>query len=314
MPSPIRVFQLDEFLRLQIPVRKAIADPLIHEQSIVMIHSWRGVGKSLLAMSLAYHIAAGEDFLGWTIERPRPVLYVDGELPAKTVQDRFQVIHRSNPGRDRFNHANLRILTPDFVDGPMPNLATEDGQALFDRSVVDAEVIIIDSITTLAAGGGDGENSAESWLLPQAWALRHRKQGRAIVFLHHDGKGGKQRGSSKREDVMDTVVKLAHPSDYRMEEGARFELRYEKTRNFTGHGSPPQDLVVQAQETSGLRIKWAVTALDTSNYDKVVELANTGMKQADIARELGIDRSNVSRHHKRGVIDGKIAPRKKGES
>src|SRR5262245_25234391 len=68
----------------------------------------------------------------------------------------------------------------------------------------------------------------------QSWVLRHRRAGRAVVLLHHAGKGGAQRGTSRREDVLDTVISLRRPADYSPDQGARFEVYFEKTRGFYG--------------------------------------------------------------------------------
>ncbi|HSC94043.1 MAG TPA: hypothetical protein VLC73_03680 [Burkholderiales bacterium] len=47
---------------------------------------------------------------------------------------------------------------------------------------------------------------------------------RAVLFIRHSGKSGMQRGSSRREDLLDVVIKLDHPSDYIAENGAQFIL------------------------------------------------------------------------------------------
>ena len=76
--------------------------------------------------------------------------------------------------------------------------------------------------------------------LPKATGLlRNRHAGRAVILLHHAGKGGAQRGTSRREDVLDTVISLRRPSDYCPEEGARFELYFEKCRGFYGDEAQP---------------------------------------------------------------------------
>jgi hypothetical protein len=58
------------------------------------------------------------------------------------------------------------------------------------------------------------ENEGESWVPMATWALARRREGRSVVFVHHAGKSGQQRGSSRREDLLDTVICLKHPSDY----------------------------------------------------------------------------------------------------
>ena len=52
------------------------------------------------------------------------------------------------------------------------------------------------------------ENDADSWVPVQAWALAQRRAGRSVLFVHHAGKSGLQRGTSRKEDVLDTVIAL----------------------------------------------------------------------------------------------------------
>jgi hypothetical protein len=64
------------------------------------------------------------------------------------------------------------------------------------------------------------------------WWCFHRRHLRA-------GKGGQQRGTSRREDVLDTSISLRRPADYSPAEGARFEVHYEKHRGFYGADAEP---------------------------------------------------------------------------
>ena len=68
---------------------------------------------------------------------------------------------------------------------------------------------------------------------------RPAAEGRAVLFVHHAGKGGPQRGTSRKEDVLDSVIALRRPEDYKASEGARFEVHFEKTRGFTGPDAEP---------------------------------------------------------------------------
>ena len=61
-------------------------------------------------------------------------------------------------------------------------------------------------------------------------------------MLHHSGKNGSSRGSSRRHDVLDTVIKLERPFNYTQQEGAKFELHFEKTRSFAGESAEPVGL------------------------------------------------------------------------
>src|SRR5207247_1434784 len=95
------------------------------------------------------------------------------------------------------------------------------------------DLLILDNISTLCRTGT--ENEAESWAPVQGWLLRLRREGISVILIGHDGKGGTQRGTSKKEDVLDVVIQLKQPSDYQVEQGARFEVRIEKSRGFCGN-------------------------------------------------------------------------------
>ncbi len=51
-------------------------------------------------------------------------------------------------------------------------------------------------------------------------------------------------------------------------------------------------------------MSWSTHSIEQTALDKVVTLFNDGVKQNDIAEEIGIDKSNVSRHIKRGRETG----------
>jgi hypothetical protein len=48
-----------------------------------------------------------------------------------------------------------------------------------------------------------------------------------------------ERGTSRRDDALDTVIALRRPADYSPEEGARFEVHIEKARTLAGEGAIP---------------------------------------------------------------------------
>jgi putative DNA primase/helicase len=60
-----------------------------------------------------------------------------------------------------------------------------------------------------------------------------------VLLVHHAGVNGRQRGTSRREDALDTVIALRRPADYSPEEGARFQIHVEKARTLAGEGALP---------------------------------------------------------------------------
>lgn len=302
--SGLRVLNLTELLTHEFPEREAILAPWLLTQSLTMVYAWRGVGKTHFAAGVAYAVATGGAFLKWRAPQARRVLYLDGEMPGPAIQARFRAMVEADE-RD-FDPANLLTLTPDAQDGALPDLATREGQdaiaALAESHGV--ELIVVDNISTLCRDGG-AENEAESWRGPQAWALRMRRAGKSVLFVHHTGKNGAQRGSSKREDTLDVSIELKHPADYRPEEGARFEVHFVKYRN-SGAADDAKALEARLEADGAGRVVWTWRTVDDSTFDRVVGLSNEGLKPSEIASELGINKSTVSRHLKRARAEGLI--------
>ena len=194
----------------------------------------------------------------------------------------------------------------------MPDLATPEGREAVDQLVGEGtRLIIIDSLSTFIRTGD--ENAAESWIDVQDWALRHRADGRAILFVHHSGKGGQQRGTSKREDVLDTVINLKRSSGYRPEEGAAFEVHFEKARRIYGDDVAPFEAHLTHDENG--QMKWVRQSLSDSKIDRVVKLLEDGKTQKEIADELGLSEARISQIVKKARERGLIKDAKsKGKS
>jgi predicted ATP-dependent serine protease len=256
------------------------------EQGLAMIHAERGIGKTYVALEIAYAVATGGKFLHWEAKRSRGVLLLDGEMPAITLKERLQRIVSSNGGA--LPIAPFAIITPDFQEYGMPDLATEEDQTEIQQYITnEIELVIVDNISSLVRSGE--ENKAEDWLPVQAWALKLRANGKSVLFIHHSGKKGIQRGTSRREDVLDTVICLKRPANYSPADGARFIVCFEKNRGIFGKDTES----FEAHLKDG---QWTTKAVVSRTFDKVQALAKEGLKQADIARKLGINPSTVSRH------------------
>ena len=181
-----------------------------------MIYSPRGVGKTLLGLSAGYAAASSGSLFGWLRRDPA----ASCTLTARCLRQRCNTGWRSVAGfKCEASPDFFRMLCADVTERGLPDLATVEGQRIF-GVVGDAELVILDNISTLCRSGK--ENEAEGWQVVQDRALAHRRAGRSLLFAHHAGKGGNQRGTSKREDVLDSVIALRRPHDYRPDQGARF--------------------------------------------------------------------------------------------
>jgi hypothetical protein len=280
-----------ELLAREIPDREMLLDPIIPSQSLVMLHAKRGIGKTFLALGIADAVATGHLFLRWQAEKPRPVLYVDGELPGRVLQDRFRLISGGS------SNENLRFISPDFQTSYLPDLATREGQVLIEQHLGGVKLLVIDNLSCLVRTGK--ENESEAWLPVQDWALSLRKQGISILFLHHDGKSGTQRGTSRREDVLDTVLALRNPSDYKSEDGLRVEIYFEKCRSLIGSAVKPFEVKLETLTGS---TEWTSRDVEDVKRIEVLRLREEGNSVRDIAEELGLSKSTVARWIKKGTV------------
>lgn len=299
----LRVVTLDEFLLMELPKQEMILSPFLPSQGLCLLYAKRGVGKTHVAIGIAYAVAVGGRFLKWRAPKPRKVLYIDGEMPAAAMQERLKRIALSEdlkpPAPDY-----LRLITPDLQDGPMPDLSTREGRAILMELVGDSELIIIDNLSSLFRSGI--ENEAESWQPVQDWALEMRRNGKTIIFVHHAAKGGQQRGTSKKEDTLDTVIVLKQPQDYRSDRGACFEVNFEKTRHFAGSDAAPFKVVLKEQP-DGLWV-WEVSehVEDGSEVITVAEAVNEGLTIQEVTQRTGLTKSQVetrkSKAKERGML------------
>jgi len=88
---------LGAFLKLEFPPTKELLGKMIVEKSIGMIAGPRGGGKSWNAMLLAYAVAAGKQMPPWGVGSGAPATYLDGEMRAAGVQERFRLLHARDP-------------------------------------------------------------------------------------------------------------------------------------------------------------------------------------------------------------------------
>ena len=286
--SKISTVGISAFLRMEFPPRKNLLDPWLPTQGICMVYGERGIGKTYVAIGIAIAVASGGRFLKWDASEPKGVLLVDGEMPAVVLQERLAETIAS---MDDEPIKPLNIITPDLQDLWMLNLSTTEGQAEIEPHLKNISLVIVDTISTLCGNGR--ENDAESWEPIQEWALKLRTMGISVLFMHHAGKGGLQRGTSKREDVLDTVIKLKHPTDYTPEDGAYFEVHFEKARGIYGDDVKPFEAKLTTGE--GSKKVWTMKDLEESLIERVAKLLNDEVPQKEIPEKLGKSKGYISK-------------------
>ncbi len=298
-----------DLVNTDLPKPEPLLAPWLCARWLAQVHAWRGTGKTHFSLGVAYAVATGGEFLRWKAPQARRVLFLDGEMPGISLQERIKAILAADDRDIELDGAFLRFITPDLLECSPPDLANADDQALLGAIVADLDhsLIVVDNISTLVRSGG-AENDAEAWIPVQCWALKMRREGRAVLFVHHSGKGGKQRGTSKREDVLDAVISLSRPEPYDPTEGARFIVEFEKARHIHGDDAKPFEACL-GTDPHGHHC-WTTADVEISTMERVVSLHRDGItKVHDIAEELGIHKSNVSRALRKARSQGLIVDR-----
>jgi hypothetical protein len=280
----VRFMSTKSLLQKTVTPREFLLDPILTTRAMAEIFSWRGVGKTYFALSLAGAIASGGSFLGWTAPRARKVLFVDGELDEYTLQQRVRQLGIGND--------NLTVLCCDAQVNPFPHLASPIAQRIIEDNLHGAELLILDNLSALAPA--TNEREAEEWIVIQGWMKElKRKYGTTTIFLHHAGHSGASRGTTRREDLLDVVIELRKPKEYKASENLRAELIFGKTRGKLSQHAEPLQIWLESDQ-NGL-LSWQWSKLEDLKEMQVMELREQGATQRAIEQATGIPKTTVLR-------------------
>jgi hypothetical protein len=255
--------------------------PLLSPGSLGMVHAGTGVGKTFFCFWLAAAASAGGSFLRWNADRRARVLYIDGEMGIPAMHRRLLQVYKFG-GWD-IPEKGLMLFSPDnFRSHCVADIGSKDGQAFYEESIALADLIFIDNLSTCARRLGN-ESEESAWARVQRWLISLRARKKAVVIVHHSGKSGAQLGTSAREHILDWTINLKRPADYDPSEGARFDVHFEKHRDFTGEDSEPMCVTFKADETS---VRWEWRNYRESISQNIHEMKRAGMSAPQIAESV----------------------------
>lgn len=302
------IFSADKLLKMNLPEIEWLLYPLIPQKGISLISAARGTGKSYFAMAAAIATASGFDFLGFKAAKPRRVLYIDGEMNGKTLQDRMnQLIAGFGANGKTINRDNLLIFGADFQgDNPMINFSNENDWEILENAINqlgNIDLIIIDNVFTLYEC--PDENAASSWQRFNKWSLQQRHKGRSVLWIHHTGKDTERggRGSSAIETLLDTSLLLRSPQGHNQSHGASIIARYTKSRSVAGNSVAPfaARLISEHDKNTGKIISssWVLQDAPMEETEEklkpIIDLLHEGKSVKEISKIMNISVATIYR-------------------
>jgi predicted ATP-dependent serine protease len=255
-----------------------IAKPILPRGALVLFTGRGGVGKSLLSLYMAHHIANGKPLFNYFDASPSKVLIVDNENTPTVYRDRVESLSL-NPidSIDIINLTNFRLDRKGAI-AKLKTLVTTNSY----------EVVFIDNWTTITSRVDENKSNEVSNILTRLRKLAYETNC-TIILLHHIRKSlpyshsiDEVRGSSVLVNEVDLVLLL--------EKGAAPNERIVRTlKNRLGEEFAFR-LNLRYDEEGVLNIEYAgeiEEALD-SNIIKAANEIKTFMQMVHIAKRKEI--------------------------
>jgi len=264
-------------LRANLPPRGDLLSPWLGCDTAALLYGPPGIGKSFLALGIAWAVASGGSFLGWRAPAPRRVLYVDGEMGAAEIGARL-ALFGSLP--DRLAPDNLAIVPHDRPGGARLDLSEEDGIVRLMAGWNDPQLLVLDTLGALA--GLDDDPARRDRL--QCFLLHLKQTRRAVLMVDHADKRGGLGGTGRRASAADLVMALRPVGGGAAGGNARFEVNFEKTRQRV----PLFPITAELQTGNGASAwRWDAAC----RVDRLAALVNQGLSRRDVCEALGIERA-----------------------
>ena len=295
-----------ELRAMELKPRRRFLGDWFCEGDLGFIYAFRGVGKTWLALYIARALCEGGAAGPWPAHERVKVLYVDGEMPADLMRARDKGLERDQGEIEFLNHEILFDRTGKVLNITDPKVQ----EAITARCVQsNVKVLMLDNISTLASGMK--ENDADAWELVNNWLLGFRRLKIAVILIHHAGRNGEMRGTTKREDAAFWVIALDDAKKQADDKrGARFISRFTKPSRNTPEEIPAYEWSIQTDTASG---SITVTYKLAQSLDVLRKLIEEGVTDCtDLADELHVSKGTISKLAKKAMDEGWL--KKEGRS
>lgn len=195
-----------------------IVDNLMKSTGLYCLVARPKVGKSLLALQLAYSVATGTTFLGMEAT-PSPVLYISTEMDSAQLLDRIKVMNldfkdnnffliEQEPNKRKLNLLDLQIDFQEF-------------------SEMNGKLVIIDMFNGIDTNTGYDLNNYQDigqCVMPKFRELC-RKYNFTILLIHHLNKSNTSLGSTAIDGSIDGKITLKQDNNIKNKVFMNYESR-----------------------------------------------------------------------------------------
>jgi len=288
-----------ELKNLHIPPRQKILGDWFRESDLGFVFARRGLGKTWFSTGLATAIANKTSFGPWKVHYNVPILYVDGEMPCESMEERISSMGASDRlfvlnHEGLFHHSNQSL-----------NLADPETQKAVTNLCIEKEikVLILDNLSCLYSGLRENDN--DDWEMVLPWLLHLRRNRIAVIIVAHSGRDGKNmRGASRREDHAFFVIRLedSPSAGIQLQEGARFISSFTKNRN-----SRVEEVNLEWTFQSDGLGNVHILHKEADRLSVFLDLIKGGLTGAtDLAEEMGVTKGYVSKMASQAILEGKL--------
>ncbi|MBW2631259.1 MAG: AAA family ATPase [Deltaproteobacteria bacterium] len=301
------VLSENQLKNLDIPAATKYLGP-ISKGSIGQIFGLRGIGKTFFRDAISICLTRNLNLGPLKTGVPASVLIVDAEMPLDLLKNRQALSQSapvplkpmemiSNEYLYQAGHPAINLLNPAWRDAFLELMESNDSW----------DVIIFDNLSSFMPGSK--ENDSEAWGPVNEFLLKLRWMGKAVIFVHHAGKSGDQRGTSAREDQLDYVFKLTLPAGYNPEDGCKFDCTLTKARGIYGAEAAPFNFEI-VNEHAGM--SWTTSSQKENKKNAIITLLGEGLTPAEICSQLKIKKAYVSRTKAWAVSKGYLDKKTSG--
>lgn len=304
LTTPLRRRSLANLLQADIPPRKLLLSPWLTERHQSLLYGPTGTGKTFVALGIALAVAGGGRFLDWEAPEARRVLFVDGEMDPRELQERCQILLPSVGVDPRDAGENLVLISQQDQepDTRFPDLGSASGQHVILQHVSDFQpsLVVLDNFSTLFTV--EDENSASAMDPVVALLSRLKAANAATILVHHPNKAGASyRGSGKLAVTFDSILALKQPDGGPSRDGVGFRLHWEKLR--ARHTAATRD-----REVSFDRGQWESVECFDGPAHTLVDAVRTHRyaNQTEIGKALGWTQGYVSKVRQEAIRQGLV--------